>query len=664
MAKKLYSTSIALPAPFVANSCDPVDARLIVESFTDITTNAGDTFGVISGIYCKVYEGMDVYVSSEKATYKYVGGSDANGILLTEVQKTQNWRKVSDPSNSVDALEKTIEELNTRIDETTPKNEDGSITVGGPESDGTSVSVNIDGSDKVLTISAEGVLVNLGLKWNKVNGLQLVGKDDTVITTIPATDFIKDGMLETVTIEENPSGHTEGTYIHFVFNTDAGKSDIYLNMNELTPFATEEWVLEKLSHYATSADVHSTITALNTKVNNFSAATNTRFSNLTTTVNNFSAATHTRLNTTDGNVTNLTNRVTSFSGATDARFDGLDATIEANELATAASLNDLNTRIIAVSGHSKNLETTVINFSAATHNRLNALDGDITSLESKVDSFSAATNSRINSVNSDLQNYKSTVSTTYATSANVHNTINAINSSLTTKINNVDSRVTQLSGATHNRFASTDSTISSLSSTVTNFSAATNTRFSNLTTTVNNFSAATHNRINSLNTTVVNFSAATNSRFSTVTSNISNLTTTVNNFSAATHNRFTTVTNSVNDVNSRVTTLSAATNTRFGSYATSANTHNAIQAVNNKFASYATSANVHNTISALKTEISNLTSRVTALENAGVNEATIQSIIRNYIKGTANEIKVTTASTSVTIGFDDNAIFGETEDYK
>ena len=167
-----------------------------------------------------------------------------------------------------------------------------------------------------------------------------------------------------------------------------------------------------------------------------------------------------------------------------------------------------------------------------------------------------------------------------------------------------------------------------------------------------------------MNTTVVNFSAATNSRFSTVTSNISNLTTTVNNFSAATHNRFTTVTNSVNDVNSRVTTLSAATNTRFGSYATSANTHNAIQAVNNKFASYATSANVHNTISALKTEISNLTSRVTALENAGVNESTVQSIIRNYIKGTANEIKVTTASTSVTIGFDDNAIFGETEDYK
>ena len=167
-------------------------------------------------------------------------------------------------------------------------------------------------------------------------------------------------------------------------------------------------------------------------------------------IQGLSAATHTRLNTTDGNVTSLSNRVTSFSGATDARFDGLDATIEANEQATAASLNDLNTRIIAVSGHSKNLETTVINFSAATHNRLNALDGDITSLESKVDSFSAATNSRINSVNSDLQNYKSTVSTTYATSANVHNTINAINSSLTTKINNVDSRVTQLSGATHN----------------------------------------------------------------------------------------------------------------------------------------------------------------------------------------------------------------------
>ena len=108
MATKLYGTSIALPAPFVAGSCDPVDARLVVENLSDITTNAGDTFGTVTD-YCKIYEGIQVYVSSEKATYMYVGPAVAgSGILTTEAQKPENWRKISSSTTSSDQIEEAI----------------------------------------------------------------------------------------------------------------------------------------------------------------------------------------------------------------------------------------------------------------------------------------------------------------------------------------------------------------------------------------------------------------------------------------------------------------------------------------------------------------------------------------------------------------------------
>ena len=284
MALKLYGTSIALPAPFVAGSCDPVDVRLVAENFSDITTNAGDTFGTV-GEYCKVYEGIQVYISADKTTYMYVGPAvKGSGILLTEVQKTENWRKISDSESSADKVSETLDDLQTQITQAKVKNTDGSITVGAEEADGTPISVKlkadnnalkldaenglyvdesvltkytgsnaisvtgdepnkvinlvINSSDKVLTQSGDGLLANINLTWDKADGLKLVGKDGAEIATIPATDFIKDGMLENVTLEENPGGQAAGTYLHFVFNTDAKKTDIYVNVTELIDIYT------------------------------------------------------------------------------------------------------------------------------------------------------------------------------------------------------------------------------------------------------------------------------------------------------------------------------------------------------------------------------------------------------------------------------------------
>lgn len=274
MAKKTYSTIIALPAPFMANSCDPVDARTVVEMFSDLTTNAESTFGVIGGTYCKVHEGIQVYVSNEKSAYMYVGPSDSNGILLTEVQKPENWRKVSDETMTPDGIQEKIDALEDEITKNKVVPADASITVGAPTETGTPISVkikpsgnalklgddglyvdsaaltqytgsesisisgdgtvktiklNINASDNILTQSADGLLANINLSWSKDEGLKLLGKNSTVITTIPATDFIKDGMLDDVEFVE--SGAV--TYIRFTFNTSAGKAPIDLDVTKL-----------------------------------------------------------------------------------------------------------------------------------------------------------------------------------------------------------------------------------------------------------------------------------------------------------------------------------------------------------------------------------------------------------------------------------------------
>lgn len=105
------------------------------------------------------------------------------------------------------------------------------------------ISLAINSADKVLTQTTDGLLTNINLTWSNTDGLKLMGKEGTVIATIPATDFIKDGMLENVELKaasvEEPIGEeTEGTFLVFTFNTDAGKEVINLDVTSLIDIYT------------------------------------------------------------------------------------------------------------------------------------------------------------------------------------------------------------------------------------------------------------------------------------------------------------------------------------------------------------------------------------------------------------------------------------------
>ena len=102
------------------------------------------------------------------------------------------------------------------------------------------ISLKLNANDKVLTQTTDGLLTNINLTWSSAAGLKLIGKGGAEIATIPATDFIKDGMLENVELVNltggtgaNPSGLTDGTYLKFTFNTDGGSKILYVNVTSL-----------------------------------------------------------------------------------------------------------------------------------------------------------------------------------------------------------------------------------------------------------------------------------------------------------------------------------------------------------------------------------------------------------------------------------------------
>ena len=100
------------------------------------------------------------------------------------------------------------------------------------------ISLKLNTADKVLTQTTDGLLANLNLTWSNTDGLKLIGKGGAEIATVPAADFVKDGMLENVelkvaTAEDPIEGKTSGTFLVFTFNIDAGSKVINLDVTSL-----------------------------------------------------------------------------------------------------------------------------------------------------------------------------------------------------------------------------------------------------------------------------------------------------------------------------------------------------------------------------------------------------------------------------------------------
>lgn len=75
---------------------------------------------------------------------------------------------------------------------------------------------------------------HLNLTYNtETKKINLEGFGSSIIASIDATAFIKDGMINTVKLVTDPEYHDPGTYLVITFNTDAGKDAIYLDVTSL-----------------------------------------------------------------------------------------------------------------------------------------------------------------------------------------------------------------------------------------------------------------------------------------------------------------------------------------------------------------------------------------------------------------------------------------------
>lgn len=98
------------------------------------------------------------------------------------------------------------------------------------------IALNINPNDKILTNDINGLLATLSLKWVKgeVDGekdeIQLIGRDGNIISRIDVADFIKDGILDNVTLNTDD---TNNPYLSFTFNSASGKNTINVPVKDL-----------------------------------------------------------------------------------------------------------------------------------------------------------------------------------------------------------------------------------------------------------------------------------------------------------------------------------------------------------------------------------------------------------------------------------------------
>ena len=225
------------------------------------------------------------------------------------------------------------------------------------------ISLTIDSTDKVLTQGENGLLANISMSYVSTDKkIYLYGKDSTTaISTIDASDFVKDGMLSSVKYSTGDDAHTtaEGPYLVFTWNTDSGvTTPMWVSLKGLVDIytgTTNEIVVED------------NVISLAEAIKNAIAAALTEISVSTSEVDSkgyVSAKVSTKADKKQEIGVGVT--YGSFKTDTEAQVSGI-ATVEAvndvivaNEKATSAALNELNSDIEAVSGKVTTLESTVL----------------------------------------------------------------------------------------------------------------------------------------------------------------------------------------------------------------------------------------------------------------------------------------------------------------
>ena len=232
---------------------------------------------------------------------------------------------------------------------------------------------------------------------------------DTIKAYVDATDFIKDGMVDSVTVDTASGGtHSGETCLIITFNEDAGaKEDIYIPLSDIFD----------PSNYYTKTEVDAISGQLNTKIETLSGS-----------VEDLSASTV----TIESNLNTLSGSVVELSGVTQ--------TIETNLNTLSGNVEDLSASTVAIESNLDTLSGSVVELSASTV----AIENGLTELSGSVIELSASTVA----IESGLTELSGSVIENYYTKEKISEKELVVAESL----NDLNNRIKEISAKTSNDY--------------------------------------------------------------------------------------------------------------------------------------------------------------------------------------------------------------------
>ena len=362
---------------------------LSYESLSYLVENAANTSPITIQVSSRSYYDIDDALRSAAATknitFVCVSGNNKNDVI---------WEDVTDIKDAVDSI-------SAKTNGTLTLNLNGTQQGIYSPSASTTIDVNVTGADVLLTgyeiacgtteeelviTSADTTNSAFGKVQKQIYDNEMITAaalndlndaiggsfDDveyvsstktivfkhgnTVVDSIDATDFIKDGMVNTVVVDTPSAGTNSGvTCLIITFNTDAGKEDIEIPLSELfdtDSVYTKEEIDAKNFDKLGSGYTYSGISYVNSATTIADA-----YSALTYEVIENELTTATALNDLDARIIELsasTSDPSALTGITED-LEALSAVVYVHDVVYAAALNDVNDNIQELSGTTTSL---------------------------------------------------------------------------------------------------------------------------------------------------------------------------------------------------------------------------------------------------------------------------------------------------------------------
>lgn len=232
----------------VANSLNDADVKLdtAVKELSSNTISAvnqlsGNTKAAIDALSAGTVNDINNLSSN---TVSAINTLSANTVSAINQVAADANSKINELSAGTIAADQALEEKINALSATTVTGQDAiKVTSGGNKV----VSLLISEQDNVLTQDVYGLKANVTLTYDSdTKKINLNGKNNALISQIDATNFIKDGMLDTAFVkvadasdkEIDPAVIIGKTYIVLVFNTDSGKERVYVSAEDLVNIYT------------------------------------------------------------------------------------------------------------------------------------------------------------------------------------------------------------------------------------------------------------------------------------------------------------------------------------------------------------------------------------------------------------------------------------------